>query len=192
MKNKSILLGLVLTVITALGFAKGPKSEFQVEVLGAYIFSVSIEESTQGLEVYFLDDKGSILFEDEVYIGGGFGKTFDMKSLPNGKYQLKVIDEFRIQVLAVELKQGKVKMDLSNSRYYYIPEVTHSSEVSTVRMNSVSMLPMKMVIDNKTGRLLYSGKVEGYKYAFNLTEVEHNSKLVISSDGLITMEGLTL
>ena len=192
MKNKNVLLGLVLTVITTLSFAKGPHQEFQVEVFDAQAFSMQIDKATQDIEVYFLDRAGSILFESDVRTGASFGKTFDMQDLPDGKYQLKVVDAFMIQVLAVELKHGKVEIDLDQSRYYDIPEITQTAATSTVRMNSISMDPRRMVLDNHTGRLLYSGKVEGHQYAFNLPQVSDQSKLVINSEGLITMEGVAL
>lgn len=192
MKNKKLFLGMVMTVIATLGYAKTPKTEFQVEVLGSKTFSVIINETAEDLDIYFLNNMDSILYKNDVIAGESFGEQFDMDNLPEGKYQLKVVDAFSIQVLNVEFLSGNVSLDLNASRYYDIPEVTRLSEVSIVRMNSISMDPMKMVIDNKTGRVQYSGRAEGKKYDFNLSLMDDSPKIVVNSEGHITMKSVAL
>ncbi len=190
MKNMKVFLGFAMTVIATLGFAKTPKTEFQVEVLGSKAFSVIISETAKDLEVYFLNNMDSILYKNEVIASESFEEQFEMDNLPEGKYQLKVVDAFSIQVLDVEFLHGNVSLDLNASRYYDIPEVTRLSEVSIVRVNSISMDPMKMVIDNKTGRVQYTGKVEGKKYDSNLSLMDDSTKIVVNSEGHITMKSV--
>ena len=193
MNYKSVWLGLVLTVMTTLGFAKGPKLEFHLELLETRAFSMNIKKARQGVSIYFLNKEGDILFQNHVNKGEGFGKTYDLEHLNNGQYQLRLIDNEMVQVLVVELKEGKLQLDLDNSRYYYIPMETSSQggASTTVRINAMSSDPMKMMIENKTGRILYSGKVQGSPYGINISDLE-DSGFVINSDGIIAMKGQNL
>lgn len=194
-KTMNFLTALVMIVISFASYAETIDPTFDLKVVGAHSFSVSLERANQDLEVYFLDNKGEILFKDVLYKNEKFEKTFLLSNLPDGDYQLKIKDAVKVQLVSVAYNNQQVDIDFSKIVCTFYPVITESDKLVSVGAVSSSDAPMKVAIEDQYGEIIYSESIKGGDYIgkrFDFSQVKGNYRVVVNRDGLITTKSLAI
>lgn len=72
------------------------------------VASMSIEEKTK---IQIKDDKGVVLYTEELEVGKIYRKKLDMTELPSGVYYLKILDDKKATVYKVEKGNNSLEVD---------------------------------------------------------------------------------
>jgi len=103
-KNLMIAIALLLTVNNSI-FA----TETNIQVVGKKTFVLSIQMPTSALTIRLIDNNNVDLYNQSVNtVSSDYKQKFDLSSLPNGVYKLKVEDVIKVTTVLVKIENDKI------------------------------------------------------------------------------------
>lgn len=194
-KTINVLGVLALTVLANISYAKDLDLDFEVNVLGDQAFSLVIDDANQSLEVFFLDNKGEILYQGEVERGATFEQTFVLIDLKSGNYQVKIADAMKVQLVPVAYKNQKVAINMEDVKTIFYPVITERNKDLTVGSIIESDAVLDIRIEDQWGMLVFSESLTGNQYIgrrFDFSKVKGVYTVTVNNGGLISSKQVAI
>ncbi|WP_308850771.1 hypothetical protein [Pedobacter sp.] len=155
MKNLLKLSLVVLAVLTA-NFAKADDSELLVKVAKENSKWVSfITADVKEFDVVLYNADGDVIYEDHIKTVGNKFQTYDLSSLPEGAYMLKM--ESDAKLVAYQIKINAFNAVLSQPTVTEIkrPKLTKEKEMLTLDLNGTCKGEVAITIYNEYNEKLH-------------------------------------
>ncbi len=161
MKTVKGIVAVALIVLANLGLAND--IYFDVKVVGESKFQLSVMNVRGDANLSLWDLSGKKLYSETVKSLNSINKTFDVSSLPNGKYTFQYEDDFKTQKVTFVV-DDQLTFDLESSEVHFLPVI--SQKGNSVMVGLVANTPEKLIVSiyDLRSNLLIKEVIEGDNY----------------------------
>jgi hypothetical protein len=116
MKNtmkKLMAMSMLLVSLVANAENENPKPVMEVTSVNTERFVVFVEELKGTMFIQIKDDMGVSMYREKVKSGTTYKKMYDLSTIPNGTYYLKIVDDSNNRIYSILKKSNRlvVKVD---------------------------------------------------------------------------------
>lgn len=153
---KTLLKTFVIAVVlmSSITAYSGSTPYIKLKSYDAKKFSLLVRSFTSTTKITLKDKDGYELYSEQVNVNEGYGKNFDLRSLPNGKYFLELELHEEIIVNSLLILDGELKINPENQTVItkpYIRQVGNSVDVAMLADNA----KLQLSILNTTREVIY-------------------------------------
>lgn len=121
MKNtikKLMAMSILLVGLVANAENVDPKPVMEVTSVNADRFVVFVEELEGTTFIQIKDDYGVSMYSEKVKSGTTYKKMYDLSTIPNGTYYLKIVDDSNSRIYSIVKKYDRlvVKVDFDSPK----------------------------------------------------------------------------
>lgn len=121
MKNtikKLMAMSILLVGLVANAENVDPKPVMEVTSVNADRFVVFVEELEGTTFIQIKDDYGVSMYSEKVKRGTAYKKMYDLSTIPNGTYYLKIVDDSNSRIYSIVKKYDRlvVKVDFDSPK----------------------------------------------------------------------------
>lgn len=153
---------VVVTLCAALtSYASSVESLVMVKEADEKAFSLIVSSlNPQQFQIFIKDKNDVTLYEENLQVGSGISKKYNLKALPRGNYFLEVINEQVIKTMPFEISESQVFFDPSNETEIYKPFIRQRGKMVDVMFKGADKSATKVMIFNNHGHLLLKEKIK--------------------------------
>ncbi len=122
-----------------------------------------LKDVVQGEKLIIKDGFGVVLYNETLLKSGEYTKTFDLTTLPNGKYIFELDKKTQIKVYPFTVVSNTVKFDKENLKVIFKPKVEYKNNAIYVRALNADMSPSKVEllynVTNSSFETIYSENI---------------------------------
>lgn len=153
---KTLLKTFVIAVVlmSSITAYSGSTPYIKLKSYDAKKFSLLVRSFTSTTKITLKDKDGYELYSEQVNVNEGYGKNFDLRSLPNGKYFLELELHEEIIVNSLVILDGELKINPENQNVItkpYIRQVGNSVDVAMLSDNA----KLQLSILNTTREVIF-------------------------------------
>jgi len=121
MKNtikKLMVMSILLVGLVANAENVDPKPVMEVTSVNADRFVVFVEELEGTTFIQIKDDYGVSIYSEKIKSGTTYKKMYDLSTIPNGTYYLKIVDDSNSRIYSIVKKYDRlvVKVDFDSPK----------------------------------------------------------------------------
>ena len=126
-------------------------------------FNLKIENSDGELNISIIDTEGVIL-HTEKYEGMNYSKSFDFKTLPNGRYYFEVEGVTKVNMIPVEVSSKGVKIIETTEKVYFKPIIRKKDDKIFISKLNLTNEVLKVSLYDENKNIIYKGEMKGGLY----------------------------
>lgn len=135
-------------------------------------------EATISLE----DEKGYILLSEKVKETSSFGKIFDLKNLPEGKYNIRINTQTRLTIQPLTFTATEIVIDAKKRKVIFHPVIRQSENFLDISWLAGRIASVNVTIQNNEGATIFEDKVK------NVIKVEKRYNVAQLQEGSYTVK----
>ena len=156
---------------------------FNVKVApSSKLLSIELMNVIEGETLVVKDNKGEILFFEELNKSVKYQRVFSFKELPKGIYFVENRSLNKIEVNPLVVKEDGVDLLKESSKTYLTPQVNLEDKILTIDVDNYSKVPVSIYIYDEFGVLQYSTENNTQTFVHRSYEISslHTNKLIVS------------
>lgn len=156
MMKKLLKLSLVILAIFTANVAKADDSELLVKVAKENSKWVSfITADAKEFDVTIFDPEGEVIYEDHIKTIGNKFQTYDLSTLPEGAYQLKMVSAAKIATYQIEINAENAVLSQPTVIEIKRPKLIKEKDMLTLDLNGTCTGEVSIVIYNELNEKLH-------------------------------------
>jgi hypothetical protein len=158
----------------------------------AKLSTINFKNFDGDLNITIKDSYGLIFFKEK-FKGVDFKNTYDLTSLPTGKYFFEINGQTKIKVVPFYVKERVVSFENDKEQIYFKPIVReHEDNLFSISMVALNAKSLKIKLYDMESNLIYSEELTDDLYLgrfINISNLDSGVyKLVMQSNGRTFVE----
>lgn len=155
--KKFFKIGLIAALSFTVSLAQANDNEFSLKVKDEKQKTISfLMRNNKEFNFSVFSDNNDLVFEQKFNGTAGLTKTYDLNSLPDGAYLIKVESGATIAEYAVKISSNKAAISTAKITEVIKPKITKNKDLITLDYQVKDNMPIEVAVFNERNDELYS------------------------------------
>ena len=161
MKKLNIQIS-ILCLLLSLNFVKADhRIDLRIISSNSYVFIIQLSDIKYDTQCLLLNQQGVVIYKEDIASADSYRRSLNLMELPDGTYELKIEDDYKIETITLIKNNGKVAAANQVKTIAFKPQIVFKDTQHNVSLLALNNEKLTISIIDENQNIISEKKLSG-------------------------------
>ena len=161
MKKLNIQIS-ILCLLLSLNFVKADhRIDLRIISSNSYVFIIQLSDIKYDTQCLLLNQQGVVIYKEDIASADSYRRSLNLRELPDGTYELKIEDDYKIETITLIKNNGKVAAANQVKTIAFKPQIVLKDTQLNVSLLALNNEKLTISIIDENQNIISEKKLSG-------------------------------